>query len=66
MSKVNKKKTAAVIEQRRAQMKIVTSDTCAVCKTPCSRGLAYLETMKLPGAVGTGVPCILTLPGRKP
>jgi NADH:ubiquinone oxidoreductase subunit F (NADH-binding) len=66
MSKVNKKKSAAAIEQKRAQMKFVTSDTCAVCKTPCTRGLAYLETMKVPGAVGTGVPCVLTLPVRKP
>jgi hypothetical protein len=66
MSKVNKKKSAAANVQKRAQMKIVTSDTCAVCKTPCTRGLAYLEMMKIPGAVGTGVPCVLTLPGRKP
>lgn len=43
-------------------MKIVTSDVCAVCKTPCARGLAYLARMSEPGAVGNGVPCVLTLP----
>ncbi|MFC6553118.1 hypothetical protein ACFQBN_41250 [Cohnella cellulosilytica] len=46
-------------------MKIVTSDVCAVCQTPCSRGLSYLARMSLPGAVGQGVPCVLTLPGRR-
>ncbi|WP_239617277.1 hypothetical protein [Cohnella mopanensis] len=67
MSKVNKKKkSAAAAEQRRAQMKIVTSDVCAVCKTPCRRGLDYLEHMRTPGSIGYGVPCVLTLPGRKP
>jgi len=66
MSKVNKKKkSAAAAEQRRAQMKIVTSDVCAVCKTPCKRGLDYLAQLSQPGAVGQGVPCVLTLPGRK-
>jgi hypothetical protein len=68
MSKANKtkKKSAASAENRRAQMKIVTSDTCAVCKTPCARGLAYLEKMSSSGAIGYGVPCVLTLPRRKP
>ncbi|MFK7696140.1 hypothetical protein [Paenibacillus sp. HJGM_3] len=42
------------------QLKIVTSDVCAVCKTPCARGLRYLERMRVPGASGNGVPCILT------
>ncbi|QMV40335.1 hypothetical protein [Cohnella cholangitidis] len=66
MSKVNKKKkSAAAAEQKRAQMKIVTSDVCAVCKTPCRQGLDYLEQMKAPGSLGYGVPCVLTLPGRK-
>ncbi|MFB9279938.1 hypothetical protein [Cohnella cellulosilytica] len=66
MSKVNKKKKSTVAEQqKRAQMKIVTSDVCAVCQTPCSRGLSYLARMSLPGAVGQGVPCVLTLPGRR-
>lgn len=66
MSKVNKKKKSApVSDNKRAQMKIVTSDTCAVCKTPCKRGLDYLERMSATGAVGYGVPCVLTLPSRK-
>jgi hypothetical protein len=67
MSKANKskKKSAEAAENRRAQMKIVTSETCAVCKTPCTRGLAYLEKMSSPDAIGYGVPCVLTLPGRK-
>jgi hypothetical protein len=62
MAKGKKKKSAAAQEQKKAQMKIVTSDVCAVCKTPCTRGLAYLEQMQAPGAVGNGVPCVLTLP----
>ncbi|WP_372631485.1 hypothetical protein [Cohnella sp.] len=66
MSKVNKKKKSAAAEQqKRAQMRIVTSDVCAVCKTPCTRGLRYLAQMNVPGAVGQGVPCVLTLPGRQ-
>jgi hypothetical protein len=38
----------------------VLSDTCAVCKTPCARGMAYYERMQKPGAMGNGVPCVLT------
>ncbi|WP_199613594.1 hypothetical protein [Paenibacillus alkalitolerans] len=41
-------------------MKLVTSDTCKVCKTQCTRGIDYLERMEQPGSVGFGVPCILT------
>ncbi|WP_274361329.1 hypothetical protein [Paenibacillus thermotolerans] len=41
-------------------MKIVTSDTCSVCKQQCARGIRYMEQMEQPGAVGNGVPCILT------
>jgi len=41
-------------------MKIVTSATCAACKSQCARGIAYLEQMEKPGAVGRGVPCVLT------
>ncbi|MCY9667364.1 hypothetical protein M5X11_20960 [Paenibacillus alginolyticus] len=41
-------------------MRLVESSTCAVCKTPCTRGLRYLAMMSEPGAVGKGVPCILT------
>jgi len=66
MAKVIKKKSASAAENKRAQMKIVTSNTCEVCKTPCKRGLDYLEMMSSPGAVGYGVPCVLTLPARKP
>ncbi|MFC5532272.1 hypothetical protein [Cohnella yongneupensis] len=58
-----KKKSAS--SDRIPQMRIVTSDVCAVCKTPCARGLAYLDRMSKPGAQGTGVPCVLTIPGRK-
>jgi hypothetical protein len=59
-AKVVKKKASA--ESQRPQMKIVTSDVCAVCPTPCSRGLAYLARLSVPGASGNGVPCVLTLP----
>jgi hypothetical protein len=41
-------------------MRLVESSTCAVCKTQCTRGLRYLALMSEPGAVGKGVPCILT------
>jgi hypothetical protein len=43
----------------RFNMKVVTSDKCESCRQ-CERGLRYLEKMSLPGAVGYGVPCILT------
>jgi len=59
-SKVIKKKASS--ESQQPQMKIVTSDVCAVCRTPCARGLQYLARMSEPGAVGKGVPCVLTLP----
>lgn len=58
--KVIKKKASS--DSHQPQMKIVTSDVCAVCRTPCTRGLQYLARMSEPGAVGTGVPCVLTLP----
>lgn len=41
-------------------MRMVTSDRCEACPTPCSRGLVYAARMKEPGAVGQGVPCVLT------
>ncbi|MDQ0255965.1 hypothetical protein J2S74_003349 [Evansella vedderi] len=41
-------------------MKMVTSSTCIICKKQCRRGLAYIEKMSKPGAIGKGVPCILT------
>ncbi|QHT60402.1 hypothetical protein GXP70_10965 [Paenibacillus lycopersici] len=53
-----KKKSSS--ERKQAVLKIVLSDTCAVCKTPCARGMQYLESMQKPGAIGKGVPCILT------
>ncbi|WP_027091021.1 hypothetical protein [Cohnella thermotolerans] len=56
------KKKRASSDSQQPQMKIVTSDVCAVCPTPCARGLAYFARMSAPGAVGNGVPCVLTLP----
>ncbi|MHA0858220.1 hypothetical protein [Paenibacillus sp. CMAA1364] len=41
-------------------MKIVTSQVCEVCKTPCVDGIRYRERMRVPGAIGKGIPCILT------
>ena len=41
-------------------MKLVHSETCQVCPNRCVRGIRYLEKMSRPGAVGHGVPCILT------
>ncbi|MCK6255978.1 hypothetical protein LCY76_05085 [Fictibacillus sp. KIGAM418] len=41
-------------------LKMVTSSTCLSCKTQCARGLAYIDKMSKPGAVGQGVPCHLT------
>ncbi|MFM1654942.1 hypothetical protein ACI7RC_23025 [Brevibacillus sp. B_LB10_24] len=61
MSKKYKKKADASAPNRSSsRMKIVTSETCKVCPTPCQRGLRYLEKMSEPGAIGFGVPCILT------
>ena len=63
MAKKNtKKKTVAVspLDKNKYTMKIVTSNTCSICKSQCTRGIAYLEKMSKPGAVGKGVPCILT------
>lgn len=65
MSKTVKKKKKLTDGRVQPQMKIVTSDVCAVCPTPCARGLSYLKRMSVPGASGDGVPCVLTLPGRK-
>ena len=41
-------------------LKLVTSSVCEACKTPCTRGLDYAARMRIPGAIGKGVPCILT------
>ncbi|MGF9713669.1 MULTISPECIES: hypothetical protein [Paenibacillus] len=55
-----KKKTPpSSIDKNRFNMKVVTSDVCARC-LKCERGRRYLQKMSLPGAVGKGVPCILT------
>ncbi|GAX88532.1 hypothetical protein [Effusibacillus lacus] len=43
------------------QMKIVTVDTCIACPAKCQRGIVYMNKMGQPGAIGYGVPCILTL-----
>lgn len=55
---VKKKKTAS--DRKQYQYKLVLSDTCAVCKTPCARGMSYLARMRQSGSVGKGVPCVLT------
>ncbi|ASS65881.1 MULTISPECIES: hypothetical protein [unclassified Paenibacillus] len=54
------KKKAPASDRRQVNMKLVLSDTCAVCKTPCGRGMRYLDRMRQPGALGKGVPCVLT------
>ncbi|NGQ96266.1 hypothetical protein G3578_13960 [Brevibacillus sp. SYP-B805] len=59
MAKVKRKIKTSTTEQ--PQMKIVMHTTCEVCTQQCARGLSYLEQMKKPGAIGFGVPCILTL-----
>lgn len=55
---IKKKKLAS--DRKQYSYKLVLSDTCAVCKTPCARGMNYLARMKQPGAVGNGIPCVLT------
>ncbi|OCT11918.1 hypothetical protein A8709_29080 [Paenibacillus pectinilyticus] len=54
------KKKKELSSRAQYTMRLVESSTCAVCKTPCARGMHYLDMMKVPGAVGKGVPCILT------
>ncbi|MDF2725217.1 MAG: hypothetical protein K0Q59_4892 [Paenibacillus sp.] len=53
------KKSSASLKLQ-AHYKLVTSDTCIVCKHQCARGIRYMEAMGRPGAVGNGVPCVLT------
>ncbi|WP_421617743.1 hypothetical protein ACAF76_009765 [Brevibacillus sp. TJ4] len=60
MAKSKIKKKHARQHPNQTQMKIVTSQTCMACQQQCARGLAYLEKMAEPGAIGFGVPCILT------
>ncbi|MBD2861914.1 MULTISPECIES: hypothetical protein [Paenibacillus] len=55
-----KVKKQASSGRTQAHYKFVTSDVCAVCKHQCARGIRYMERMKQPGAVGRGVPCVLT------
>ncbi|PZE22602.1 hypothetical protein [Paenibacillus xerothermodurans] len=57
--KVKKNTPAAAGDRHRFIMKVVTSDVCARCRK-CERGMRYLAKMSQPGAVGNGVPCILT------
>lgn len=54
-----KKKKAIAENQRQPQMAIVTVDVCRKCPSVCARGVAYMEKMSQPGAIGYGVPCIL-------
>jgi hypothetical protein len=60
MGKKKKAILVSVDQKYSYTMKMVTSSTCFSCRNQCSRGLAYLEKMNKPGAVGKGVPCILT------
>ena len=61
MAKAKGKKAPALkSDKMRVSMKLVTSDVCDRCKTPCSRGTEYASRMREGGAVGKGVPCILT------
>ncbi|MGZ0049549.1 hypothetical protein [Brevibacillus gelatini] len=62
MAKGKKKKKNSRQHPNQLNLKIVTSSTCQACKQQCARGLAYLEHMSQPGAIGKGVPCILTKP----
>jgi hypothetical protein len=41
-------------------MRVVESSVCEVCKRQCARGIRNLAYMSIPGAIGQGVPCILT------
>ncbi|MCM3337126.1 hypothetical protein M3650_00340 [Paenibacillus sp. MER TA 81-3] len=61
MAKGNaKKKKDPAGGRTQYMMRIVTSDRCAVCPTPCARGVNYLNRVSEPGAVGNGIPCVLT------
>jgi len=57
--KAKKNVPASSIDKNQFNMKVVLSDVCAKCRK-CERGVRYLEKMSTPGAVGKGVPCILT------
>lgn len=49
-----KKKLTQTLNENQYNMKVVTSETCQTCKTKCKRGMAYLEKMSQPGAIGYG------------
>ncbi|WP_209122227.1 hypothetical protein [Alkalihalobacillus sp. BA299] len=55
-----KKLISPQVNKHEFNMKVVTSDVCIACKSKCSRGIQYMEKMSQPGAIGKGVPCILT------
>ncbi|MEK8126850.1 hypothetical protein WMW72_02905 [Paenibacillus filicis] len=57
--KAKKNTPVSSIDKNQYNMKVVLSDVCARCRK-CERGIRYLEKMSEPGAVGKGVPCILT------
>lgn len=58
--KTIKKKEISGQDRMKHSMRMVTSETCVVCKRQCERGIRYMESMSHPGALGYGVPCILT------
>lgn len=60
-SKAGSKKKKKSESHHQPQMRIVAVDTCISCPTQCQRGIRYIEKMNQPGAIGYGVPCILTL-----
>jgi hypothetical protein len=59
-SKSKGKKNAPPPVNKQYQYKAVSSDVCEVCRNQCARGIRYMERMLKPGAMGNGVPCILT------
>ena len=59
-AKAGKKRNRQRSDQPVVRMSIVLSDVCEACPTPCPRGIRYRLRMREPGAVGKGVPCMLT------
>jgi len=55
-----KLKKAPPSDRRNMRQQVVLSATCEACPTPCAKGIRYRERMRVPGAVGRGVPCVLT------
>ncbi|WP_213525757.1 hypothetical protein [Paenibacillus sp. J31TS4] len=60
MAKKVVKKKQPVSDRTVWTLRLVTSDVCERCKSQCARGIRYMTAMREPGAVGRGVPCILT------